>query len=297
MTKPNLFLIGAMKSGTTYLAELLGGHPDIFMCSPKEPSYFVEPGELSEIYHSMWEKGFWKSPGNYLALFEEGATAAIRGEASTNYTKLPRITGVAERIHEFAPEAKLIYVMRDPVERSISHYWWSVWREGEDRSPLRAIKEDHHYRAVSHYSAQLEPYFRLFGRDSVKLMTLESLRDDPHRTVQELLTWLEVDDGIVLPGLGDHVHATPRTLHRASPIRRLLREQWVFRAIKGRLPPQLVAVARQLTEVKIARRPDDMKEVIDFLRPVQREQVAELERLVGRDFPEWKTLWGGEVRR
>jgi hypothetical protein len=103
--KPNLFLIGAMKSGTTYLRKLLNAHPAIFMCDPDEPSYFVEPLQLRAIWPEMWTRGLWQSEQNYLRLFSSAGDAIILGEASTNYTKRPMVSGIAERIEAFNPES------------------------------------------------------------------------------------------------------------------------------------------------------------------------------------------------
>jgi sulfotransferase family protein len=67
--KPNLFVIGAMKSGTNYLRKLLNAHPAIFMCEPGEPNHFVEPRQLKTIWTDMWKRGFWQSEQHYLELF------------------------------------------------------------------------------------------------------------------------------------------------------------------------------------------------------------------------------------
>src|SRR5580698_312787 len=69
LRKPNLFVIGAMKSGTTYLSKLLGAHPSIFICSPEEPSYFVDPEQLRAVWPAAWDLGFWRSEERYLRLF------------------------------------------------------------------------------------------------------------------------------------------------------------------------------------------------------------------------------------
>ena len=69
VARPNLFIIGAMKSGTTYLRKLLAAHPAIFMCEPDEPSYFVEPRELRKLWPDMWRQRIWQSEKRYLALF------------------------------------------------------------------------------------------------------------------------------------------------------------------------------------------------------------------------------------
>ncbi len=175
LRKPGLFVIGAMKSGTSYLSRLLGLHPSIFIPDLEEPSYFVPPGQLRDIWPYMWDQGIWRSEEAYLRLFQPGGDATILGEASTNYSKVPLVSGVPERIARFNDEARFIYIMRDPVERSISHYWHMVRFNAEYRPMLSAILQDPRYMAVSHYARQLAPYFSLFGRERVFTLTFEEL--------------------------------------------------------------------------------------------------------------------------
>lgn len=78
--RPNLFLIGSMKSGTSYLSELLGAHPAIFMSSEKEPTYFVDPKVLRRGWPRMWAQGYWRSEDRYLNLFAAAGHAAVIGE-------------------------------------------------------------------------------------------------------------------------------------------------------------------------------------------------------------------------
>jgi Sulfotransferase family len=150
--KPNLFLIGAMKSGTRYLTKLLNSHPSIFMCDPEEPSLFVDQAQLRRLWPDMWDGGYWKSQESYLRLFQTAENATIFGESSVYYTKRPLVMGVPEKIQQFNPDARFIYIMRDPVERAMSHYWHMVNWEGEWRSILDAIKEEPQYRDVSYYA-------------------------------------------------------------------------------------------------------------------------------------------------
>ena len=111
---PNLFIIGAMKSGTSSLHEYIGDHPDLFMAEPKEPMYFSQNDD--------WRAGF----DDYMKLFADRTNETWFGESSTEYTKLPQYSDVAPKLHECNPNARLIYIMRDPVERSLSHYWHVV---------------------------------------------------------------------------------------------------------------------------------------------------------------------------
>ena len=293
--KPSLFLIGAMKSGTTYLCRLLEAHPAIFMCDPEEPSYFVDPAELRAIWPEMWERGFWRSEQNYLDLFRLAGDATILGEASTNYTKHPLVTGVPERIQAFNPAARFMYVLRDPVERTLSHYWHRVRYHAEARPVLEAIRRDPRYLAVSDYAMQIMPFIERFGADRVAIRTHESLVQNPAQVMQGLYDWLGVGAASPDPSvLAQPVHVTPDTVvaSRWGGLPRRLRQSPPLRGLLRRVPQPIETALRRLTSHEVVRRSVDMSDAVAFLRPIQRRQTEALSRLLGRDFPEWTTLNG-----
>ena len=208
--KPNLFLIGAMKAGTNYLRKLLKAHPDVFMCEPYEPSYFVDSRHLRRFYPEMWQRGLWRSEERYLELFRPAGDAPISGEASTSYTKLPLAPGVAERIAAFNPDARFIYLLRDPVERAISHYWHMVRYHDEHRLIADAFRRDVQFAAFSHYAMQLRPYLERFGRDRIAVVIHERLIADPAGVMRGLYEWLEVDAAAADPsGFADPENVGP----------------------------------------------------------------------------------------
>ena len=170
---PNLFLVGSMKCGTTSLHNYLGAHPQIFMTGDewKEPAYFVE--------RLNWSKGEeW-----YRGLFADAGDAVYRGESSTDYTKFPHYEGVAERIARFAPDARILYLLRDPVERSISHYWWEVQWSAEGRDMLTAVRSRNIIRDVSYYALQLRQFLPHFGRERILVLSTEELSRAPEETL------------------------------------------------------------------------------------------------------------------
>jgi hypothetical protein len=296
--KPNLFLIGAMKSGTTYLRKLLRSHPDIFMCDPDEPSYFVDQRELKKIWPGMWDRGLWRSEQRYLQLFEPAGNVAILGEASTNYTKRPMVTGVPEKIFAFNPQARFIYLLRDPVQRTISHYWHMVRHHAEHRSMLEAIRGDPQFVAVSHYAMQLTPFLECFGRDRVAVLTHERLVVDPVAVMRGLYEWLGVDAATAdLSGFVEAENVAPEvvSLPLWGGIPRRLRQSSVVGSIVRYMPPPLHTVLHLSTTRDVHRRSVDATTTVEFLRPVQHRQTEELTRLLGRDFPEW-TMLRGELR-
>lgn len=296
LRKPDLFVIGAMKSGTTFLARLLGTHPAIFISRPEEPSYFVPQEALRQLWPYMWDQGFWRSEEKYLRLFEPGRDAAVLGEASTNYTKAPLVSGIAERIRDFNPDAKCIYIMRDPIERTISHYWHRVRYNAEHRTMLTAIRQDPRFCHVSHYAMQLAPFFAAFGRDRVLTLTYEDLTRRTEATIRALYGWLGVDPTIALPpDFTRPENATPEVVMRPtfSGVVHRLRHSRPMRSVTPHVPRVLRNAAKRLATERVRPGEADNAEVVAFLRPVQQRQTEELVALLGRDFPEWTTLHGG----
>lgn len=293
--RPNLFLIGAMKSGTNYLRKLLNAHPAIFMCDPGEPSYFVEPQQLRVIWTDMWKRGFWKSEQNYLDLFSLSGNVVLLGEASTNYTKKPLVTGVVERISKFNSRAKFIYIMRDPVERTLSHYWHMVRYHGERRPIYEAVREDIQYIAVSYYAMQLMPYLTHFGRDQVEVLTYEDLVRNPTEVMRRLYRRLGVGlEGVDTSNFVEPENVTPEIVRisHGRVVPRWLRQSPHLRGVLRRTPQSVQTALRSITDRDVTRQAVDTSGAIDFLRPIQRRQTEELARLLGREFPEWTTLKG-----
>src|SRR5438552_2073936 len=128
MPLPNLFIIGASKSATTSLHQYLCTHPEIMMSEPKEPHFFVE-----EVH---WSRGWdW-----YTSLFANGKKAKVLGEASGYYTWHPIFKGVPKRIAAHIPNPKFIYILREPIQRAVSHYWYYVHLLRERRPMLEALQ-------------------------------------------------------------------------------------------------------------------------------------------------------------
>ena len=295
MNRPNLFLIGAMKSGTTTLHELMALHPQLAMSEPKEPCWFVAPTDLQAWWPEMWKKGFWKSEDAYLAIFPDKPGARYLGESSTDYSKRPRLDGVVERMAAFAPEARFIYIMRDPVERTLSHYWHMVELRGETRPPLQAILEEPHYTEVSHYADQLAPYLQHFGRERLHVLSFEELKCDPVAAVRGVFEWLGVDTDFVPDAVGSAHNVTPdevRQKRAGMGLLDRLRHSSAWSAVGPLVPPAVRRLGVALVEKPVLRRDVDRVPVIDHLRPLQQAQTRTLETQLGRGFPEWKTLWG-----
>ncbi|MGO9444363.1 MAG: sulfotransferase family protein [Thiobacillaceae bacterium] len=295
MNRPNLFLIGAMKSGTTTLHELLAPHPQISMSEPKEPCYFVEPNMLKAHWPEMWQRGIWKSEEAYLALFPEKSSARYFGESSTDYSKAPQLPGIAEKVAAYSPDARIVYIMRDPVERTISHYWHMAEHRRETRNPLEAITQDPHYTDVSYYAFQLLPYIDHFGLSRVYALTFEALKADPRQTVQSLYAWLGLDPDFEPAQLGGARNVTPEAVRQQRAGRGWLdrvRHSLLWEKVGGYCPAALRKVGVAMLEKPVQPKTADLSEVRTYLRNLQVPQTAELTALLGRNFVEWKTLYG-----
>lgn len=282
-SKPNLFVIGAAKSGTTSLHHYLARHPDVFMSEPKEPGFFVD--ELD--YYPSDEE--W-----YLNLFEEGATARYRGESSTHYTKLPVYSGVPERIARYCNEPRFIYLMRDPVDRAISQYWHNSRKNQEFRSPLKAMRVDRTYKAYGEYARQLRPYIDVFGMDRIFATTFECLIDEPDVVTTDILHWLGLDPGRI----GDDFptrNSSPDTLTQSllnQPIGEFIYQSRAWDAISPIVPKTLKRCVKKFTDREVAPADFPMDEVVGFLRPWARDAAKDTEQLLQRRFPEWTLTFG-----
>ncbi|MBP0000101.1 MAG: sulfotransferase [Cyanobacteria bacterium SID2] len=292
--RPNLFIIGAMKAGTTSLHHYINTHPDAFMCEPKEPCYFVSPDQLN--WPDIKSLELWKDENRYLDLFRDAKSASVVGESSTLYAKAPHITGIVERIAKFNPEARFIYVLRDPIPRTISHYWHEIRQGNEFRDILSAIEENPLYRDVSHYSAQLKLYYEHFDRDRILVLSFEDMTQNAPTVIRQVFEWLGIDSDFVPPNIDRKIHVTPKRFPRKDALFRL-RYRWPFRLFADVLPKSIRNAGKQIAVREFSQDldPNVRNAVAEYLRPIQQEQTRELTQLIGREFPEWKQLWGESI--
>jgi sulfotransferase family protein len=178
---PNLIIIGGLKCGTTSLHHYLNLHPDIAMSRPKELNFFVS--ELNWPLGRDWYAGHFDP------------SARIRGESSPHYTNRPSFNGVPGRMRELlGSDVRLVYVVRDPIDRMLSHYLHNVGGGYEDRSLVDALSDpESSYVARSRYFFQVEPYLEEFGADRVQIVGREELKADRPGTMRRSFEFLGVD--------------------------------------------------------------------------------------------------------
>jgi hypothetical protein len=203
--------------------------------------------------------------------------------------------GVPEKIRQFNPDARFIYIMRDPVERAISHYWHMVRRKGEWRSILGATKEEPQYCDVSYYAMQLSPFINLFGRGRINVLTLEELTSRPNETMKVLWTWLNVDCSVEATGVDQPENVTPEIVAMSTlfGVHHRLRQLRIVRSLVPRLPYSIRQILKMAFDWSRDRQiGEQLKRQKLSNRSIQTRQTEELVQLVGRDFPEWTTLYG-----
>jgi hypothetical protein len=243
--KPNYMVIGAAKCATTTVCSLLGGHPDVFMVACKEPQFFN--------HDQVFARGFeW-----YESLYREAGNRPLRGEGSNAYTMRERYPKTVERLRAYAPQLKLIYLVRHPFEK-IESFWLELRSQSPDyvhHDFNKAVRLNRDWLTDScNYAAQLEPYRRHYGDESIHVVFYEDFCEDPASVLSSCWRFLGADAGrrppvpaarlntsegkaVASPWLS-RLHTIPgyqRAMRRIPfPLReRVARRIW-FRRMKGR---------------------------------------------------------------
>ena len=298
MTMPNFLIIGAAKSGTTSLYHYLKQHPQVYMSPVKEPKFFALEGERPNFRGPSDEQEINRKSVTdidaYRALFKGVTSEKAIGEASTLYLYSLK---ASERIRHHVPDAKLIAVLRNPVERAFSSYLHCVRDRGEPLTDFaQALRQEEtrienvwgpiwHYKNVGFYSAQLERYFDLFRRDQIKIYLYEDIKSNAVGVLQDIFRFLEVDDTrIPNISLKHNVSGVPknRLLHALLNKRNPLKS-----AIKPLLPAKpRKRLNHSLTNRNLVR-PGLSPEVREQLIEVYSEDVLRVQELIQRDLSQW----------
>lgn len=246
---PNLLIIGAARSGTTAVAEALGGHPDAFLTRPKEPHFlafahqdvdFRGPGD-----HETINRVAITEPDAYRALFAgERARVAVRVEASVSTLYHPD-AAIPNILAHAAPDVRLVAILRDPVARAFSSFQYLRVRgmetaetlaEGVAREDERVEAGYHHlwhYTRMSRYAEQLAPFVATFG-DRLLVLDHDALVEDARATLSTVARHVGLDPA-GLPQLGARQNAS------GQPRSELL-QRWLQRAVRSPVRPLLKAV-------------------------------------------------------
>ena len=183
-----------MKSGTSSLHQYMRMHPDIHMSWVKETNHFMRPKP---------------PPGGTLRykLLLTGPGQVV-GETSPNYTKSLIFPGVVERMHAVVPDARLIYILRDPVARALSHYHHNRLHGREQRTldEAFATDEDNNYVNTSRYYVQLEEFLRFYPADRFLILDFAELGHCPQDVMRRVFRFVGVEPDFVHPNIGKVYH-------------------------------------------------------------------------------------------
>lgn len=298
--KPNLFLVGAPKCGTTSLYEYLRQHPQIFFPTTpdvdsswrvKEPAFFCPELLPSDIV--IGEERL------YLANYAGTEHYRWRGDATTYYLYSQQ---AAARIKAYSPDARILIILRPPLEQMRSNHCHLLRAGREDiadfhsavaatedrrmgrRIPARGVRAWLDYTGVCSFAPQVERYQKIFGADRVKVVLLEDLRARPAETYRDVLAFLEVDTGF-LPEFRVHNEAPPRGV-----LERFVTATYrkpAFKRVAGTLFPykvrrSFVSAIRALDASREKSDPRDLP-----LRTALRPDVERLAAVIGRDLSHW----------
>lgn len=188
---PNFILCGAQKAGTTTLFNYLDQHPDI--CTPRG----------KEVHFFDWDSRYNMGLNWYETQFDNCDNNKVIGEASPYYMFLPK---VPKRIKKDLEDVKLIFILRDPIDRAYSHYWHEVKKGWETLSFEEAIKKEpkrirrnpiylNHYSYLERgkFVIQLDRFSRYFSKDKLFILTLEELIENKNKTLTRLFEYLDVN--------------------------------------------------------------------------------------------------------
>lgn len=299
---PNFVIIGAAKSGTTSLYHYLAQHPQIYM-SPRKHTRFFAYGH---------EHPPFRGPGpvdpptpyaiadieSYHALFDGASHETAIGEASHSYLYQAQAAG---RIKEYAPDMKLIAILRNPIERAFSHHR-QLTRNGRERitdfSRALDVEEmrvsdgwwpDFHYRRIGLYSQQLQRYFDLFGREQIRVYLYEDFCVDPAGLLRDVFRFLDVEDSFIpqanirynASGVPKYrnIHAILQTLRRAEPY-----AARVFSEGQMRL---LLRIGSNLHNRNLSSQRLSPQVRTELTEKYFREDILELQSLIQRDLSDW----------
>jgi hypothetical protein len=301
MALPDFFIVGAPKAGTTALHAALATHPQVFMARVKEPKYFLYgglrpvptrgPGDAHGIREAVWRRD------RYEALFSGAPPGRLRGESTAFYLQDPL---ALRRIRSEIPYAKLVAIVRDPVDRAYSN-WLHLWADGlepigdfvaafnaEDERMAAGWGYFWHYRRLGRYGEQVATAIDLFGRDRLHLLRYRDLVDRPAEALDGVCDFLGLDRNHTgaVPPENTRRFVAPSTRTRAvSPLIR------TGATIGAHFPPRLWRTASiplvRLLQYGGGRRPELAVEERRRLVAEFSPDIALLERVTGDSYTDW----------
>lgn len=295
MSLPNFLIIGAAKAGTSSLHYYLSQHPQIFMPDLKEPKFFALAGEELNFqnpdqainYDSITRLDEYKN------LFKDVNGEIAVGEASPIYLYSEK---AAHRIRRHIPDAKLIVILRNPIERAFSCYT-HLRREGYETLSFEAALEMEeqriknnwahlwHYKQAGFYSKQLKPYLNLFERNQIKILLFDDLCKDSTALLREIYDFLGAETDFIPDLEKRNVSGMPKSLLLQKL---LFRGNFVRDAFLSIFPRSLYRdVAKRIKQWNRGAKPALNPNTRNHLKSVYRDDILELQELIQKDLSMW----------
>lgn len=271
---PDFIVIGAMKAGTTTLYRYFAQNPLVGMSRNKETDFFIA------------EKNFPKGPEWYEAQFD--AARRYHGEASPNYTKGRDFPGVAGRIHDYCPEVRLIYSVRDPVARAMSQYRhvWSMGLVPDDLSGFADSHEYHHIMDASHYYRQIAQFLAYFPREAIHVVDFDQLIAAPRETMEAVYDFLKIPPAACS---ADDWQNSSDQLSQIPPAVLRLSQTTAGKFLSRRLGSGAQDWLRRRLTRRPARQPPQFPpELRQRMRDELREDAAQFRELTRLEFSGWQ---------
>jgi len=283
----DFIIIGAQKCGTSTLFDILSGHPSLVGSRPKELNFFS--------LCTDWRKGV----STYESSFEQ-RPGALYFEGSPTYTFLPggmsqpamdkvypiRNFRIWDDMYDYNPSMKLMYLVRNPIDRIISSYMHHYARGFTDQGLEEAIRSDRFFIDVTRYSTQVMPYIRKFGRDNVLIMDFEDLICHREALLREVSAFLSIDP----EGFSNYedVHSNASTANRWTH-HRFENPPLPLKAVRRFLP----TIWDRITDNKrrsFEAKPQLTHETKEVLIHMLELEVTEMQKLMNKDLSAWMSL-------
>jgi len=281
---PEVYLIGAQKAGTTTLAYLLCQHPNICIAKTKEPHYFTSNSSKS----LAWYQKQFLNHENTICI-----------DASTSYSFAPlsvensqynnqQFQNIPQKIYSINPNAKFIYLLRDPIERTYSGYWHSFNTGREHRSFGEAIRNDYFHLDVSNYYGQLSLWLEYFPLESFLFLLFEDMKNNSEQAAKKCFKFLEIDSENIKLNLQEHRNKTESVNFVGRRFKRIFKEL-DYSGFGFMAPSPVRKFIQELTINSNNSLPKTSEKELVFLGKYFAEKNSNLANLTGLSLNKWQS--------
>jgi len=299
MVMPNFLIIGAQKAGTSSLYHYLKQHPQVYMSPIKEPKFFALEGEEFDP-ERRGSGGLTKMPGirdleTYQQQYEGVSNEIAIGEASPLYIYVPK---AVERIKHYIPDAKLVAILRHPVDRAYSNFihWVQRGLEPLDSDFESIIQEEetrisqnwspnYHYKNRGFYYEQLKRYFDVFDKEQIRVYLYDDFIQNPQSVVQDIFRFIDVDDDFI-PNTGKKYNVSK--IPRSGRLNSLLKKPSFFKSILKPILPKILQnslkeylIQANMTKPQLS--PGTRKKLMKYYK----DDIEKLQDLIQKDLSQW----------